>query len=920
MTWKAAKAVEKAQIRLWRERYGPETGRTKQSPEVGLALSGGGIRSATFNLGLLRALGQAGRIPFIDYVSTVSGGGYVGAFLCSMYVETQDRGEDPQPGVDVYIRPGVDPFTGKVGERALNHLRQSGRHLLPGGAGDAVEVFAITLRNLFGLHLVIGSSLLAIFMVFKSLKAWLMSLHWLKELEAKHLAANYPPSFWPTQWLQGLPIGHYVVASGLWMLAGLGAIICAGLGAAHFITRRTVRPPMGRWFRIFSLPGGLVAGVIVLSLILMQYGAPPVWPYALFSGVVGIFAIVAYLIAQAVDWYRPPVISAARGKAALQEDRVRKILSDCLGAVTMWTLVICVAATLDSVAQIIYIRLEELLSLSLGAITSIGLLSFLARTALKGLAGTGGKSRVGEYFAKFGRLIALVLGLLIASIIGVAWAVAAHVLAWRGNNVGDLSAWGEYGLCVLSGVAIALVIAAWILGKCWGFVNLSSFSAFYSSRLRRAYLGASNQNRKPEQPVNAQNDDDEITISNYYKAGVQAPVHLINITINDTTGGSSNLTRTDRRGMPLVVSPAGVLYPKVDAGEAPSLIDHSNDGDGAQALPLSVWTAISGAAFSTGIGQHGSLGLSLLAGIANLRLGYWWDSGLKSGLLRGPIFPMQWHLFEELTGRFGGTNSLKKRRVGLRRQWQEQCSRWSGYRKLWTGMRTTQPSWWRRVTNLFRHRRQVIDRWKRWKYEYEASDTRRWHLSDGGHFENLGVYELVRRRVDFIIASDCGADPRYQMSDLTRMMRMIRTDLGANLRFFDEDKLSSIFGKKSALRHCFTPISGMIGKPWDRETSAFGPYAALGEITYDDDPSKRSTFLLIKPRLAGCEYPDVLAFARKHGDYPQQTTADQFFNEEQWDAYYRLGHHIGERIFAASSKTRMVGRQKWEPHMMHPYY
>src|SRR5258707_1168823 len=51
------------------------------APRRGLALSGGGIRSATFNLGVLQALARAKVLRNFDFLSTVSGGGYVGGFF-----------------------------------------------------------------------------------------------------------------------------------------------------------------------------------------------------------------------------------------------------------------------------------------------------------------------------------------------------------------------------------------------------------------------------------------------------------------------------------------------------------------------------------------------------------------------------------------------------------------------------------------------------------------------------------------------------------------------------------------------------------------------------------------------------------------------------------------------------------------------
>jgi len=58
---------------------------------VGLAFSGGGIRSATFNLGVLKALAELGVLPCVDYLSTVSGGGYIGAWWTAWRARTGRR-------------------------------------------------------------------------------------------------------------------------------------------------------------------------------------------------------------------------------------------------------------------------------------------------------------------------------------------------------------------------------------------------------------------------------------------------------------------------------------------------------------------------------------------------------------------------------------------------------------------------------------------------------------------------------------------------------------------------------------------------------------------------------------------------------------------------------------------------------------
>ena len=117
-------------------------------PVVGLAFSGGGIRSATFNLGVLQALRSLGVFDKIDYLSTVSGGGYIGAWLQAVLARARPRSgadelfavlpsrlQDPQPEApDVrflrqysnYLTPKLGLFSGDtwaaIGNTARNLL------------------------------------------------------------------------------------------------------------------------------------------------------------------------------------------------------------------------------------------------------------------------------------------------------------------------------------------------------------------------------------------------------------------------------------------------------------------------------------------------------------------------------------------------------------------------------------------------------------------------------------------------------------------------------------------------------------------------------------------------------------------------------------------------------------------------------
>ena len=113
-------------------------GQKPDDKRVGFGLSGGGIRSATFALGLFQALARARIIRKIDFLSTVSGGGYFGSFLGRLF--TRDNSELAAAGAS-----GDKPAVAKVEEIVanphappLNWLRENGRYLAPNGSGDTM--------------------------------------------------------------------------------------------------------------------------------------------------------------------------------------------------------------------------------------------------------------------------------------------------------------------------------------------------------------------------------------------------------------------------------------------------------------------------------------------------------------------------------------------------------------------------------------------------------------------------------------------------------------------------------------------------------------------------------------------------------------------------------------------------------------
>ena len=154
-------------------RPGKTDGRCK--PRVGLALSGGGIRSATFSFGFLQALARREVLKEVDVLSTVSGGGYTGGMLTRLCSRdevgnaedvarailpegaTPDEGEQTPEGNDA--SPAGSIRSGAV----LRWLRENGHHLAPDGAGDLLLGSAVIFRNWLSLHVVLGTLLLTVF-------------------------------------------------------------------------------------------------------------------------------------------------------------------------------------------------------------------------------------------------------------------------------------------------------------------------------------------------------------------------------------------------------------------------------------------------------------------------------------------------------------------------------------------------------------------------------------------------------------------------------------------------------------------------------------------------------------------------------------------------------------------------------------
>ncbi len=166
------------------------------------------------------------------------------------------------------------------------------------------------------------------------------------------------------------------------------------------------------------------------------------------------------------------------------------------------------------------------------------------------------------------------------------------------------------------------------------------------------------------------------------------------------------------------------------------------------------------------------------------------------------------------------------------------------------------------------------------------------HIADGGHYENLALYELIRRRVKTIIVCDGGADPGYTFGDFANFVEKVRVDFGADIKM------------PSFLAMCPKPDVDEFGNrknPYGVDLAEKG--YIKGEISYGDGTT--GVLIYIKTTLIGKLPKDIYGYKSAHPEFPDETTADQFFDEKQFEAYRELGYCIGK------SMMKDAGLKKW---------
>ncbi|MEA2943798.1 MAG: hypothetical protein QOD09_4327 [Bradyrhizobium sp.] len=164
-------------------------------------------------------------------------------------------------------------------------------------------------------------------------------------------------------------------------------------------------------------------------------------------------------------------------------------------------------------------------------------------------------------------------------------------------------------------------------------------------------------------------------------------------------------------------------------------------------------------------------------------------------------------------------------------------------------------------------------------------------LTDGGHFENLGLYELVRRKLDVMVIVDGEEDPTISLASLVSAARRIEQDFGARL---------SLVADKGPERLVMYPAQK--GYP-SGVRYAEAPFLA-GQVIYADGTA--GTLIYVKATIIKELDFTTAGYLAANPAFPHQTTADQFFNPDQFDAYRLLGYESALRMIEGLNLTATI--------------
>lgn len=809
----------------------------KEMPPVdGLSLSGGGIRSAAFCLGVLEGLAEARLLSKFHYISSVSGGGYIGGWL-SAWSYRDPRGIE---GVEDALRTSA---TRDRAPKPIKHLLQYATYLAPQAGIFALDLWALITAYLRNLIITLGVTI-PVLLVLASIP-YMASL--IVQGAAEHLSDSG---------LGGILL-LFTILTAVCLLRTLSeskseeeakkkadsaASFCLFITVLGGIALALTLAGGGftSWLSAAANAGGALRTALLLLLIPAVVSGFAVFDMrknltlAMFHALAMTASIVVSLtLLMLVDLLFQVMVDLPRIRTHIDSAFLAAMLSPLF-----WCTVLFLGETVrhGMLSRFLTDGDREWMARFAGRAFRLSIVWLLLCSAVYGVpymmrwVGTlwmlGGACLVlvvvKRWYSGFFNpaVIAFVSGL---SLVAAGWAVYG-TMCWVQTHLKPAGPFVELACLAI----LALVLAA-IAATIDAFVDINRFSmhSLYRDRLARTFLGASrgvagaqtmaakvssaerpqfgDRNAAPFYDFDAHDSPrlHWMRSDSPHRKDHWMPVFLFNAALNKTW-------RSREPGRQ--VKAYSFVFSPFFCGSEPTEYCRAEDyatKDGG--ILLSTAMATSGAALSSKTGRFHSHPLGFLLTLCNLRLGWW----------------------------LGNPSDSRTRQ--------------------YTGPRSSLKTYFAEMFG-------------------SASEHDEWiHLSDGGHFENLGAFELLSRGCRRIVVVDGSADGQRQFGDLANLIRLAREELNINIE----------------------PLYGIgIGK---RDLGDKGKYCTLFEVQYND--GMRGRLLYIKAAYyTGSSFGvplEVQNYAMEADDFPHEPTVDQFFSSAQFDAYRRLGLHQMKTILVS---------------------
>lgn len=915
-----------------------------------LCFSGGGIRSATFGLGIVQALARHKLLDNFDYLSTVSGGGYLGAWLSAWIRREQIRKfeenaqDNDETNVDLFERykttknDGVIEVQNKLNAvsfakptcpnpepKQLQALREYSNYMSPKVgliSADTWTLLGIYTRNLF-LNWTIFIPLICVILLIprillaavkSNVSGIRMSLLLILSLIFGIVAIFFTVDKLPKNNTDGKELKTNN-DGGVFVSVILPLLVMAFAATTFWAwyNRSEISPwiPFGsfRPYLQYDFLNFLIFSVLIFSIGNSIFYIYKFWTSenykfqglelltAIFSSAIG--GCLTWLIAHnffdadyfsnlqtkpynlpiyvclAVPLYFLSFTTASTifvgiySRVATDDDR------EWLARQSAWILIACggwvllnfivlfgplgIEYLITNITNLFSGEtsyLPDYLSSLVPLIVAIsGFISLVGGFSGKSLVkDEPTKSNLSKFLAVAPKIAAVVF--LAFIFVGLAY-ISNLVLASVGFFLTNSDEWvcnpflTDCHLTVLSQSTIwylliwLIILSAIGIGMAF-FINVNKFSlhALYRNRLIRAYLGASRLNRKAN-TFTGFDDNDNFQL---HRLKGQKPFHIINATLNLVAG--KNLAWQNRKAASFTMSPlhcgSWLLgyrntneYARNTNLSSCENLRYCNQRDKpcqsvencklkGKAIRLGTAMTISGAAANPNMGYYSSSVVTFLMSLFNIRLGWWLGN----------------------TGKIGD----KKDSRGVEFY--------------------TKPSPSVAVLPLLNE-----------TFGRTDEDKRYLNITDGGHFENLALYEMILRRCRLIVLSDAAADEQFKFGEISNAIEKCKVDLGVDIKFKDG---INIYARHKA-------------KDFADKRKRF----AIAEIIYPETHSNgrnhRGYLIYIRPTIYGTEATDIQHYANANNTFPHQSTADQLYDEKQFEAYRALGFYTMEKI---------IGKQK----------